>query len=92
MFEIFLVPAVEQMKTKLKKYDTAYKTLKTEVAELEKKFDDSKESTLKKIEVFRKLQEYEELRKTVENIPLEILGAYKNRGKISTQVHKTNLE
>ena len=86
------IPGVEQMKTKLKKYDAAYKTLKTEITELEKKLDDSKESTLKKLEISRKLQEYEELRKTVENIPPEILGAYKNRGKISTQIHKTNLE
>ena len=86
------IPSVEQMKTKLKKYDTAYKTLKTENAELEKKLDDSKESTLKKLEVSRKLQEYEELRKTVENIPPEILVAYKNRGKISSQIHNTNLE
>ena len=69
-----------------------YKTLKTEITELEKKLDDSKESTLKKLEISRKLQEYEELRKTVENIPPEILGAYKNRGKISTQEYKTNLE
>ena len=82
------IPGVEQMKTKLKKYDTAYKTLKTEIIELEKKLDDSKESTLKKLEVSRKLQEYEELRKTVENIPPEILGAYKNRGKISPQIHE----
>ena len=82
------IPSVEQMKTKLKKYDSAYKTLKTEITELEKKLDDSKESTLKKLEVSRKLQEYEELRKTVENIPPEILGAYKNRGKISSQIHE----
>ena len=82
------IPSVEQMKTKLKKYDTAYKTLKTEITELEKKLDDSKESTLKKLEISRKLQEYEELRKTVENIPPEILGAYKNRGKISSQIHE----
>lgn len=86
------IPGVELMKTKLKKYDTAYKTLKAEIAELEKKLDDSKESTFKKLEISRKLQEYEELRKTVENIPPEILGVHKNRGKISTQVHKTNLE
>ncbi len=82
------IPSVEQMKTKLKKYDAAYKTLKTENAELEKKLDDSKESTLKKLEISRKLQEYEELKKTVENIPPEILGAYKNRGKISSQIHE----
>ena len=82
------IPSVEQMKTKLKKYDAVYKTLKTEITELEKKLDDSKESTLKKLEISRKLQEYEELRKTVENIPPEILGAYKNRGKISSQIHE----
>ena len=82
------IPGVEQMKTKLKKYDAAYKTLKTENAELEKKLDDSKESTLKKLEISRKLQEYEELKKAVENIPPEILGAYKNRGKISSQIHE----
>jgi len=58
------IPGVEQMKTKLKKYDAAYKTLKTEITELEKKPDDSKESTLKKLEVSRKLQEYEELKKS----------------------------
>ena len=82
------IPSVEQMKTKLKKYDAAYKTLKTEITELEKKLDDSKESTLKKLEISRKLQEYEELKKAVENIPPEILGAYKNRGKISSQIHE----
>ena len=82
------IPGVEQMKTKLKKYDAAYKTLKTEITELEKKLDDSKESTLKKLEISRKLQEYEELKKAVENIPPEILGAYKNRGKISSQIHE----
>ena len=86
------IPSVEQMKTKLKKFDAAYKTLKTEITELEKKLDDSKESTLKKLEISRKLQEYEELKKAVKNIPPEILGAYKNRRKISTQIHKTNIE
>ena len=51
-----------------------------------------KRAPSKKLEISRKLQEYEELKKAVENIPPEILGAYKNRGKISTQIHKTNLE
>ena len=60
------IPRVEQMKTKLKKYDAAYKTLKTEIPEREKKLDDSKESTRKKLEISRKLQEYEELKKAVE--------------------------
>lgn len=86
------IPGVEQMKTKLRKYDTAYKVLKTEIAELEKKLDDSKESTLKKLEISRKLQELEELKKTVDNIPPEILKAYKNKDRISTQKHTTHIE
>lgn len=86
------IPGVEQMKTKLRKYDTAYKALKTEIAELEKKLDDSKESTLKKLEISRKLQELEELKKTVDNIPPEILKAYKNKDRISTQKHTTHIE
>ncbi len=82
------IPGVEQMKTKLRKYDSAYKTLKSGISELEKKLDDSKESTLKKLEISHKLQELEELKKTVENIPPEILTAYKNKRKLSTQIHE----
>lgn len=86
------IPGVEQMKTKLRKYDTAYKALKTEIAELEKKLDDSKESTLKKLEISRKLQELEELKNTVDNIPPEILKVYQSKERISIQKHTTHIE
>lgn len=67
------IPGVETMRTKLKKYDKAYKELTAENAELEKKLDKSKESTLKKLEINRQLGELEELRRTVAELPPEIL-------------------
>ena len=80
------IPGVEQMKTKLKKYDTAYKLLKAENAELEQKLDASKESIHKRLETAQKLQELESLRKTVEAIPPEILAAY-DRTKTNREEH-----
>ena len=72
------VPAVEAMRTKLKKYDGLYRQLAEEKAALEKKLDAaSRESVLKKLEISRKLRELEELRSTVELLPPEILKAVK---------------
>lgn len=67
------IPGVEAMRTKLKKYDKAYKELAAENAELEKKLDKSKESALKKLEINRQLGELEELRRTVAELPPEVL-------------------
>lgn len=67
------IPGVEAMRTKLKKYDKAYKELSAENAELEKKLDKSKESTMKKLEINRQLGELEELRRTVAELPPEVL-------------------
>jgi len=72
------IPGVEKMRTRLKKYNTAYKELKAEVAALEKEVDASKESVLKRLETGQKLRELEELQKVVDNIPKEILDAYKH--------------
>ena len=72
------IPGVEKMRTRLKKYNTAYKELKAEVASLEKEVDASKESVLKRLETGQKLRELEELQKVVDNIPKEILDAYKH--------------
>lgn len=72
------IPGVEEMRTRLKKYNTAYKELKAEVAALEKEVDASKESVLKRLETGQKLRELEELQKVVENIPKEIRDAYKH--------------
>ncbi len=73
------IPGVEKMRTQLKKYNTAYKELKAEVAALEKEVDASKESVLKRLETAQKLRELEELQEVVDNIPKEILKACVNK-------------
>ena len=66
------IPGVERMQT-----------LKDENAGLKKQVDSSKESIKRRLEVSRQLQELEDLRRTVENIPPEILQAFQF-------AHKTN--
>ena len=71
------VPGVEAMRTKLKKYDKTYKELTAENAELEKELNSaSRESIQKKLEIQRKLSELDELRRTVDAIPNEVIRAY----------------
>jgi len=70
------VPGVERMQTQMRKYDAAYRALLAENAGLKKQVDSSKESIKRRLEVSQQLQELEELRRTVENIPPEILQAY----------------
>jgi len=69
------IPGVERMQTQMRKYDAAYRALRAENAGLKKKVDSSKESIKRRLEVSQQLQELEELRRTVENIPPEILRA-----------------
>ena len=72
------IPGVEEMRTKLKKYDKTYKELTEKNAELEKKLASaSKESVQKKLEINQKLNELDELRRTVEVLPPEVLQAAK---------------
>ena len=72
------IPSVEVMRTKLKKYDKTYKELTAENAELEKKLSSaSKERVRKKLEISQKLGELDELRRTAEVLPPEILQAAK---------------
>ena len=71
------IPGVAVMRTKLKKYDKTYKELTAENAELEKKLSSaSKESVRKKLEISQKLNELDELRRTVDAIPDEVIRAY----------------
>ncbi len=73
------IPGVEALRTKLKKYDKAYKELTEEVSELEKKLDSaSKDSVQRKLEINQKLSELEELRKTVDAIPPELIKIARN--------------
>ena len=79
------IPAAEAMRTRLKKYDGLYQQLAEEKAALEKKLDSaSRESVRKKLEINQKLSELEELRRTVEMLPPEILQAAKK-----AKLHKT---
>ena len=71
------VPGVEAMRTKLKKYDKTYKELTAENTELEKELNSApRESIQKKLEIQRKLSELDELRRTVDAIPAEVIRAY----------------
>ena len=72
------IPSVEKMRTRLKKYDAAYKELKAEIATLEKQVDDSKESITRRLALLQQVQELEQLRKLVDAIPDEILDTYKS--------------
>ena len=70
------IPGVGRMQTQIRKYDAAYKSLRAENAGLKKQVDSSKESIKRRLEVSQQLQELEDLRQTVENIPPEILQTY----------------
>ena len=71
------IPSVEIMRMKLKKYDKTYKELTAENATLEQKLNSaSRESIQKKLEIQRKLSELDELRRTVDAIPDEVIRAY----------------
>lgn len=76
------IPGVERMQTQMRKYDTAYKALQAKNAELKKQVDSSKESVRHRLEVSQQLQELEELKRAVENVPPEILRAYQSVPKI----------
>ena len=72
------IPSAEALRTKLRKYDVAYKALTTENAALEKQLGAaSKESVLKKLEINEKLRELDELHRMVDVLPPEILQAAK---------------
>ena len=73
------IPGVEALRTKLKRYDKAYKELTEEGSELEKKLDSaSKDSVQRKLEIYQKLSELEELRKTVDGLPPELIKIARN--------------
>ena len=72
------IPGVERMQTQMRKYDAAYKALQAENTGLKKQVNSSKESIKRQLEVSQQLQELEDLRRTVDNIPPEILQAYRS--------------
>ena len=70
--------------TKLKKTSKAAKEMRREIADLKKEVNSSKTSTLRQLELEKKVQELDDLqhmvevlRQTMDAIPAEILAVYK---------------
>ena len=77
------IPSVEKLMTRMKKANSAVKELKKEIASLEQEVNSSKASVQRQLELARKLQEFEALQQTVQEledeiaaIPSEIRGKY----------------
>ena len=80
------IPGAKAMRTKLRKYDAAYRELTAENAALEKQLGAaSKESVRKKLEISQKLGELEELHRMVDALPPEILQAAKRAAVYKAQ-------
>ena len=81
------IPAVEQMHTTLKKYNTAFtvttaenKKLKKRTEQLEQSLDKAtQESTLKKLADAKLHRDYEDAVAVLDRIPKEVLAAYTHR-------------
>lgn len=86
------VPATEALRTKLRKYDKAYKALSDEnsalEAELQTAKDASKEKIADRLKYGKTEQELCELHALIDNIPPEIVAAYRRK----TTGCKTNVE
>ena len=77
------VPGVEELMTKLKKTSTAAKEMRCEIAYLKKEVNSSKASTLRQLELEKKVQELDDLQhmvealqQTMDAIPAEIIAIY----------------
>ena len=81
------IPAVEKMRTQLKKYSTAFTSTKAENEKLKKKNkklsesleEANHESVLKKLNDAKLQREYQEALAVLERIPLEVIDSYANR-------------
>ena len=69
------VPATEALRTKLRKYDKAYKALSDENSALEAELQTAKDASKEKIAE----QELCELHALIDNIPPEIVAAYRRK-------------
>ena len=77
------VPGVEELMTKLKKNSLAAREMRSEIADLKKAVDRNKASTLRQLELEKKVQELDDLQhmvealqQTMDAIPAEILAVY----------------
>lgn len=79
------IPGVEALMTKLKKNHKAAKEMRSEIADLKKEVNSSKASTLRQLELEKKVQELDDLQhlvaslqQTMDAIPPEIIAVYTN--------------
>lgn len=77
------VPGVEELMTKLKKNSLAAREMRSEIADLKKAVDRNKASTLRQLELEKKVQELDDLQhmvevlqQTMDAIPAEIIAIY----------------
>ena len=89
------IPAVEKMRTQLKKYSTAFTSTKAENEKLKKKNqklsesleEANHESVLKKLNDAKLQREYQEALAVLERIPPEIVAAYKIGPSVERSIH-----
>ena len=82
------IPGVEELMTKLKKTSKAARKMRREIADLKKEVNSSKASTLRQLELEKKVQELDDLQhmvetlqQTMEAIPKEIVAQYRTAEK-----------
>ena len=66
------IPSVEKLMTRMKKAGSTVKELKKEIVELEREVEGSKVSVQQRLELAKKLQEFEALQQTVQELKDEI--------------------
>ena len=78
------IPGVEELMTKLKKTGKAAKEMRREITDLKKEVNSSKVSTLRQLELEKKVQELDDLQhmvealqQTMDAIPPDIVASYK---------------
>jgi len=82
------IPGVEELMTKLKKTSKAAREMRSEIEDLKKAVDRNKASTLRQLELEKKVQELEDLQhmvealqQTMDAIPEEIVAQYRTAEK-----------
>ena len=82
------IPGMEELMTKLKKTSKAAKEMRSEIADLKKEVNSSKASTLRQLELEKKVQELDDLQhmvealqQTMDAIPEEIVAQYRTAEK-----------
>ena len=86
------IPSVEKLMTRMKKVGSTVKELNTEIAALKQEVNSSKASIQRQLELARKLQEFEALQQTVQDLEDEIAAIPSEiRGKYNIKTERKNM-